>query len=67
MAFTVEDFQDLLALLREHPDWRQQLWALLASEELLRLPGEVKASREELRVFRDEVSAAFRKETEERF
>ncbi|HXF69583.1 MAG TPA: hypothetical protein VNK89_07230 [Thermoflexus sp.] len=67
MAFTVEDFQDLLALLREHPDWRQQLWALLASEELLRLPGEVKAFREEFRVFRDETFAAFRKETEERF
>ncbi|GBD09536.1 hypothetical protein HRbin22_01792 [Candidatus Thermoflexus japonica] len=47
MAFTVEDFQDLLTLLREHPDWRQQLWALLAGEELLRLPAEVKAFREE--------------------
>ncbi|HXF68364.1 MAG TPA: hypothetical protein VNK89_01030 [Thermoflexus sp.] len=47
MPFTVTDFQDLLRLLREHPDWRAQLWATLAGEELLRLPGEFRAFREE--------------------
>jgi multidrug efflux pump subunit AcrA (membrane-fusion protein) len=47
MPFTVADFQDLLKLLREHPEWRMQLWAVLAGEELLRLPGEFRAFREE--------------------
>jgi vacuolar-type H+-ATPase subunit I/STV1 len=47
MAFTVADFQDLLRLLHEHPEWRMQLWAVLAGEELLRLPGEFRAFREE--------------------
>ncbi|WP_376792498.1 hypothetical protein [Thermoflexus sp.] len=51
MLFTVTDFQDLLRLLREHPDWRAQLWATLAGEELLRLPGEFTAHRQELRAF----------------
>ena len=47
MAFTVADFQDLLRLLHEHPEWRMQLWAVLAGEELLRLPAEIRAFREE--------------------
>ncbi len=47
MAFTVEDFRDLLELLRAHPEWRRRLWELLASEELLRLPAEVEAFRQE--------------------
>ncbi|MCX7689407.1 hypothetical protein [Thermoflexus sp.] len=47
MAFSVSDFQDLLELLRANPDWRQKLWELLASEELLRLPAETRALREE--------------------
>ncbi len=67
MAFTVEDFQDLLELLRAHPEWRQRLWELLASEELLRLPAEVKAFREEFRAFRDQTFETFRQETERRF
>lgn len=67
MAFTVEDFQDLVELLRAHPEWRQRLWELLASEELLRLPAEVKAFREEFEAFRDQTFEAFRQETERRF
>jgi len=67
MAFTVEDFQDLLELLRAHPEWRRRLWELLASEELLRLPAEVKAFREEFEAFRDQTFEAFRQETERRF
>lgn len=67
MAFTVEDFQDLLELLRAHPEWRQRLWELLASEELLRLPAEVKAFREEFQAFRDQTFETFRQETEQRF
>lgn len=37
MPFTAKDFQDLLVLLQRHPEWRAQLWAALAREELLRL------------------------------
>ncbi len=59
MAFTVEDFQDLLALLRAHPDWLGQLRALILTEELLRLPAEFRSFREEM--------GAFRRETEVRF
>ncbi|GBD09838.1 Chromosome partition protein Smc [Candidatus Thermoflexus japonica] len=67
MAFMVEDLRDLLELLRQHPDWRQQLWALLASEELLRLPAEFQAFQEEFRSFRDQTFESFRQETERRF
>jgi hypothetical protein len=29
MTFELRDFQDLVRLLREHPDWREELRALL--------------------------------------
>ena len=38
MAWTVEDLRDLAELLRAHPEWREPLWALLASEEVRRMP-----------------------------
>lgn len=38
MAFTVEDYRDLVRLLSEHPEWRSELRQLLLSEELLALP-----------------------------
>ncbi|MCS6963428.1 MAG: hypothetical protein NZM16_05230, partial [Thermoflexus sp.] len=60
MGFTVKDFSDLLRLLREHQEWREQLRALILTEELLRLPAEFRA-------FRDEIFEAFRRETEARF
>ncbi|MCS7234813.1 MAG: hypothetical protein RMM30_02380 [Armatimonadota bacterium] len=34
MAFTVEDFQDLLRLLREHPEWKDQLRQVLLADGL---------------------------------
>ena len=39
MPFELRDFQDLVRLLREHPDWREELRALLLTQELLTLPG----------------------------
>jgi cell division protein FtsB len=42
MPFEPRDFQDLLRLLREHPDWREELRALLLTQELLTLPGLVR-------------------------
>ena len=38
MAFTVEDYHDLVQLLAEHPEWKSELRGLLLSDELLTLP-----------------------------
>jgi len=38
MAFTVRDFHDLVKLLSEHPEWREELRALLLTPEILSLP-----------------------------
>ena len=38
MAFTVNDYHDLVRLLAEHPEWKTELRRLLLSEELLALP-----------------------------
>lgn len=41
MAFTIEDFEDLVRLLGEHPEWRERLRPLVLGEEFLRLPAAV--------------------------
>jgi|FLYL01.1.fsa_nt_gi hypothetical protein len=38
MAFKVKDYQDLIRLLQEHPEWRAELRRLLLTDELLELP-----------------------------
>ena len=38
MAFTVRDFHDLVKLLSEHPEWREELRALLLTPEILSMP-----------------------------
>jgi phage shock protein A len=38
MPFNVEDFQDLIRLLQERPEWRADLRRLVLTEELLGLP-----------------------------
>ena len=50
MAFTVNDFRDLVALLEARPDWRAELRRLVLSDELLRLPEEM---RELVTIVRD--------------
>ena len=50
MAFTVRDYQDLLRLLRERPEWREELRSLLLTEELLSLPQEFKRLTEQVRM-----------------
>ena len=37
MAFTVQDYQDLINLLAEHPEWKAELRHLLLSDEELSL------------------------------
>lgn len=41
MAFTVDDFDDLVRLLEERPDWRARLRQVLLPRELLELPAVV--------------------------
>jgi hypothetical protein len=41
MAFTIEDFRDLIDLLAQHPEWRAELRRYVLSEELLDLPAAV--------------------------
>lgn len=38
MAFTVSDFRDLVELLEQKPQWRQELRRLVLTDELLDLP-----------------------------
>ncbi len=38
MAFTVNDYHDLVRLLAEHPEWRPELRRLVLTDELLTLP-----------------------------
>ena len=38
MAFTVADFEDLLRLLSDHPEWRAQLRPVVLGEEFLQIP-----------------------------
>jgi cell division protein FtsB len=42
MAFTVEDFRDLLQVLEQHPEWRAQLRRHVLDAELLELPALVR-------------------------
>jgi tetratricopeptide (TPR) repeat protein len=49
MPFTVEDFQDLVRLLRERPEWRDELRRVLLTDELLELPRLMRALTEEVR------------------
>ncbi len=38
MSFTVGEFQDLIRILEQHPEWRKDLRRLVLTEELLTLP-----------------------------
>ncbi len=38
MAFTIHDFQDMIRLLEQHPEWLAQLRATVFTQELLQLP-----------------------------
>ncbi|NJN82287.1 MAG: hypothetical protein HC802_08415 [Caldilineaceae bacterium] len=38
MAFSVQDFQDLVSLLEEHPKWRSEMRRLILTEEMVDIP-----------------------------
>ena len=49
MAFSVQEFQDLVRLLEQRPEWRDQLRRLVLTEELLDLPAVVRELAEQVR------------------
>ncbi len=71
MAFSVQDFHDLVRLLAERPEWRAQLRPLILTEELLALPAIVQRlaeaqERTEGRLERLEAAVARLTEAQER-
>lgn len=46
MAFTVGDFQDLLRVLDEHPEWQAELRRRMLTDDVLELPGIVRGLAE---------------------
>ena len=75
MAFTVEDFQDLLQLLEQHPEWQAELRRQILTDELLELPALMRqltervdalAQRVDALTERMEALAAAQARTEER-
>ena len=68
MAFTVEEFLDLVRILEEHPEWRAELRRLVLTDEILTLPELVRALVEAQRRTEEQVAALVeaQRHTEER-
>ena len=65
MAFSVEEFHDLVRILEERPEWRSELRRLILTDHLLALPEQMT----ELRAYteqRFQALAAAQQRTEER-
>jgi septation ring formation regulator EzrA len=45
MPFTISDFHDLVRILEERPEWREELRRLMLTDELLSLPEQVAGLR----------------------
>jgi hypothetical protein len=56
MPFTVEDFNDLLRLLNERPDWQERLRRVIMPPELFRLPALIDELAEINRAERERVA-----------
>ena len=57
MAFSVEDFQDLLRLLEARPEWRAELRRLLIPDEVLDLPNALNRLAESVQRLSDKVAS----------
>jgi hypothetical protein len=68
MAFTVEEFRDLVRILEEHPEWRAELRRLVLTDEILTLPALVRDLVEAQRRTEEQVAALVeaQRHTEER-
>ncbi|MDT7884785.1 MAG: hypothetical protein RQ891_08010 [Thermoflexus sp.] len=64
MALTAEDLRDRVEPLRAHPEGQEVLWAMLASEDVLRLPAELAAFRAEAERRFTELAEAVRRLSE---
>jgi hypothetical protein len=61
MPFTVEEFRDLIRLLEQQPEWREDLRRLLLTQELLDLPNvmrDLAASQRQMSQDLDRLTAA---------
>ena len=56
-SFTVREFHDLIKILEEHPEWREELRRLILTDELLKLPEIVREQAENLRTLTARVDA----------
>ena len=67
MAFTIDDFKDLVELLNVHPEWRGELRRLVLTDELLELPAIVRdlAEAQKCTELRVEELAEAQKRTEQ--
>jgi hypothetical protein len=57
MAFTVEEFRDLVRILEEHPEWRAELRRLVLTDEILTLPALIRELIEAQRRTEEQVAA----------
>ncbi len=57
MSFTIQDFQDLLQLLRERPDWRAQMERALLGDEFRSLPEIVRELAEAQKRTEEQIAA----------
>ena len=48
MAFTADEFHDLVRIVEAHPEWRAELRRLVLTDELLALPEQVGALTREV-------------------
>ena len=55
MTMHVQDLQDLLRLLDEHPEWLEALRQRILTREWLTLPGEVRLLAREIHTFAEKV------------
>lgn len=62
MSFTVRDYYDLLQLLAEHPEWREQLRRALLSDDFLALPQIVRELAEAQKRTEERLEALARRE-----
>ena len=60
MAFTVADFQDLLALLRQNPEWLAQLREMIVADDFRKIEDALDRMREELHATRVEFDQRMR-------
>ncbi|MCL8208397.1 MAG: hypothetical protein K6V97_10050 [Actinomycetia bacterium] len=57
MAFTVDDFHDLIQLLEAHPAWKQELRRIILTDEVLALPALVRELADKLVALTERVDA----------